>query len=141
MVEISNNKKNIIILFIIMIIILFFIYKGFIADNSHYLEEYKNYLISINASEYYFKQTEKNKKIKSYNKEKNELENAINILMYIKETINNSINNIVLNNLTIYNNTNINELNKVITNLSRANENIDKIDEIIVKYIKQKYDK
>ena len=143
MVEISNSKKNIIILFIIMIIILFFIYKGFIADNSHYLEEYKNYLISINASQYYFKQIEKNKKIKSSNKEIKELEKVINILMQIKEFINNSnnITKIIINNLTINNNTNINELNKVITNLVEAKENIDKIDEIIEKYMTNNYDK
>ena len=143
MVEISNSKKNIIILFIIMIIILFFIYKGFIADNSHYLEEYKNYLISINASKYYFKQIEKNKKIKSSNKEIKELEKVINILMQIKEFINNSnnITKIIINNLTINNNTNINELNKVITNLVEAKENIDKIDEIIEKYMTNNYDK
>ena len=126
-----------------MIIILFFIYKGFIADNSHYLEEYKNYLISINASKYYFKQIEKNKKIKSSNKEIKELEKVINILMQIKEFINNSnnITKIIINNLTINNNTNINELNKVITNLVEAKENIDKIDEIIEKYITNNYDK
>ena len=61
MVEISYNKKNIIILFITMIIILFFIYKGFIADSNQYIKEYKNYLISINASQYYFDKLNKNK--------------------------------------------------------------------------------
>ena len=61
MVEISNDKKNIIILFITMIIILLFIYKGFIADSDLYLKEYKNYLIKINATKYYFDKVDKNK--------------------------------------------------------------------------------
>ena len=143
MVEISNSKKNIILLFIIMIIILFFIYKGFIADNSHYLDELKNYLISINASKYYFKQFEKKNKIKSFNKEKKVLEEVINILMQIKDFINNSnnITKILINNLTIYNNTNLNELNKVIKNLVEVNENIDKIEEIIAKNMAKYFNK
>ena len=143
MVEISNSKKNIILLFIIMIIILFFIYKGFIADNSHYLDELKNYLISINASKYYFKQFEKKNKIKSFNKEKKDLEEVINILMQIKDFINNSnnITKILINNLTIYNNTNLNELNKVIKNLVEVNENIDKIEEIIAKNMAKYFNK
>ena len=91
MVEISNNKKNIIILFILMSIILLFIYKGFIADSNHYLEQYKNYLITINASQYYFEQIDKNKNNK-VKKEKIENEKIKDLLLKLKNALNNSIN-------------------------------------------------
>ena len=90
MVEISYNKKNIIILFISMIIIFLFIYKGFILDSNHYLKEYKNYLISINASEYYFNKINKNK---NNNNNKNIGNWKIQeLLLKIKNYLNNSIN-------------------------------------------------
>ena len=91
MVEISNNKKNIIILFILMIIILLFIYKGFIADSNHYLEQYKNYLIAINASQYYFDKIDKNKITKN-KKEKMTKERIKDLLLKLKNALNNSIN-------------------------------------------------
>lgn len=89
MVEISYNKKNIIILFITMIIILFFIYKGFIADSNQYIKEYKNYLISINASQYYFDKLNKNK-INNKRKIKDD-EKIHNILLKMKNDLNYSI--------------------------------------------------
>ena len=89
MVEISYNKKNIIVLFIIMIIILFFIYKGFIADSNQYIKEYKNYLISINASQYYFDKLNKNK-INNKRKIKDD-EKIHNILLKMKNDLNYSI--------------------------------------------------
>lgn len=135
MVEIRNSKKNIIILFIIMIILLFFLYKGFIADSSHYLEEYKNYLIKINASKYYFKKIEKNKN-RLDKKENKELGKVNNILSKIKEGINksNNITKIVKSNLETYNDTNLNELNKVIKNLEKTLDNIEELEEILTKY-------
>ena len=89
MVEISYNKKNIIVLFIIMIIILFFIYKGFIAESNQYIKEYKNYLISINASQYYFDKLNKNK-INNKRKIKDD-EKIHNILLKMKNDLNYSI--------------------------------------------------
>ncbi len=89
MVEISYNKKNIIILFITMIIILFFIYKGFIAESNQYIKEYKNYLISINASQYYFDKLNKNK-INNKRKIKDD-EKIHNILLKMKNDLNYSI--------------------------------------------------
>ena len=89
MVEISYNKKNIIILFITMIIILFFIYKGFIADSNQYIKEYKNYLISINASQYYFDKLNKNK-INNKRTIKDD-EKIHNILLKMKNDLNYSI--------------------------------------------------
>ena len=97
MVEISYNKKNIIILFISMIIIFLFIYKGFILDSNHYLKEYKNYLISINASEYYFNKINKNKNtwkslIYIYNNKNIGNWKIQELLLKIKNYLNNSIN-------------------------------------------------
>ena len=101
MVEISYNKKNIIILFITMIIILFFIYKGFIADSNQYIKEYKNYLISINASQYYFDKLNKNK---INNKRKIKDDKKIhNILLKMKNDLNYSIimDEKIVTNLTL----------------------------------------
>ena len=101
MVEISYNKKNIIILFITMIIILFFIYKGFIADSNQYIKEYKNYLISINASQYYFDKLNKNK-INNKRKIKDD-EKIHNILLKMKNDLNYSIkmDEKIVTNLTL----------------------------------------
>ena len=101
MVEISYNKKNIIVLFIIMIIILFFIYKGFIADSNQYIKEYKNYLISINASQYYFDKLNKNK-INNKRKIKDD-EKIHNILLKMKNDLNYSIimDEKIVTNLTL----------------------------------------
>ena len=101
MVEISYNKKNIIVLFIIMIIILFFIYKGFIADSNQYIKEYKNYLISINASQYSFDKLNKNK---INNKRKIKDDKKIhNILLKMKNDLNYSIimDEKIVTNLTL----------------------------------------
>ena len=91
MVEITYNKKNIIILFISMIIIFLFIYKGFILDSNHYIKEYKKYLISINASEYYFNKIDKNKINNNKNKN-NDAKKLQELLLKIKIYLNNSIN-------------------------------------------------
>ena len=101
MVEISYNKKNIIVLFIIMIIILFFIYKGFIAESNQYIKEYKNYLISINASQYYFDKLNKNK-INNKRKIKDD-EKIHNILIKMKNDLNYSIkmDEKIVTNLTL----------------------------------------
>ena len=138
MVEISNNKKNIIILFIVMIVILFFVYKGFIADNSHYLEEYKNYLIDINASNYYLKKIEKREIINRNNKENQEFEKTKKLLLKIKEYINISDNIIKKfnNDIIVYNDNKI-ELNKIIKIFGKINDNIDEISDIL----KRQYEK
>ena len=114
MVEITNNKKNIIILFISMIIILFFIYKGFIADSDHYLKEYKNYLIKINASQYYFDKIDKNKNNNNKNR-KIEKETIKGLLIKIKNNLNCSINinERIINNLTITKFSNIAKLKNI----------------------------
>ena len=91
MVEITYNKKNIIILFISMIIIFLFIYKGFILDSNHYIKEYKKYLISINASEYYFNKIDKNK-INNNKNTNNDAKKLQELLLKIKIYLNNSIN-------------------------------------------------
>ena len=139
MVEITNNKKNIIILFISMIIILFFIYKGFIADSDHYLKEYKNYLIKINASQYYFDKIDKNKNNNNKNR-KIEKETIKGLLIKIKNNLNCSINinERIINNLTITKFSNIAKLknifNDTITYLNeqrkRDAELINIIDEL-----------
>ena len=114
MVEITNNKKNIIILFISMIIILFFIYKGFIADSDYYLKEYKNYLIKINASQYYFDKIDKNKNNNNKNR-KIEKETIKGLLLKIKNNLNCSINinERIINNLTITKFSNIAKLKNI----------------------------
>ena len=141
--EITNNKKNIIILFIIMIIILFFTYKGFIADSSHYLEDYKKYLLSINASKYYFNKIEKNKKYS--NKPKDKDKNELNYYLFkLKKIINNNINNNekIVHNLKNLNFTDQNKLkliiNEIIKTLNETNNNNYYIAEVIAKYLNYK---
>ena len=117
MVEISYNKKNIIVLFIIMIIILFFIYKGFIADSNQYIKEYKNYLISINASQYYFDKLNKNK---INNKRKIKDDKKIhNILLKMKNDLNYSIimDEKLVTNLTLIKYSKNNKLKHVINDI------------------------
>ncbi len=126
MVEINYNKKNIIILFISMSVFLFFIYKGFIADSSQYLEEYKNYLLKINASKYYFDKLEKNKTIKEKEDKTDENKKINELLLIYKKSLNNSIN--------------IND--KIIKNLENINfDNIMKIKNILndtIEFLKQR---
>ena len=117
MVEISYNKKNIIVLFIIMIIILFFIYKGFIAESNQYIKEYKNYLISINASQYYFDKLNKNK---INNKRKIKDDKKIhNILLKMKNDLNYSIimDEKLVTNLTLIKYSKNNKLKHVINDI------------------------
>ena len=117
MVEISYNKKNIIILFITMIIILFFIYKGFIADSNQYIKEYKNYLISINASQYYFDKLNKNK-INNKRKIKDD-EKIHNILLKMKNDLNYSIimDEKLVTNLTLIKYSKNNKLKHIINDI------------------------
>ena len=117
MVEISYNKKNIIVLFIIMIIILFFIYKGFIAESNQYIKEYKNYLISINASQYYFDKLNKNK-INNKRKIKDD-EKIHNILLKMKNDLNYSIimDEKLVTNLTLIKYSKNNKLKHVINDI------------------------
>ena len=117
MVEISYNKKNIIILFITMIIILFFIYKGFIADSNQYIKEYKNYLISINASQYYFDKLNKNK-INNKRKIKDD-EKIHNILLKMKNDLNDSIimDEKMVTNLTLIKYSKNNKLKHIINDI------------------------
>ncbi len=141
MVEISNNKKNIIILFIIMIIILFFIYKGFIADSSQYIEEYKKYLISINASKYYFKKIDKNKDNNKSIKDK-ESEKPKELFLKIEDLIKKSfnINNKIINDLNNINYTEQNNINitlyNTISSLIDINKNNELVNKIISSYFK-----
>ena len=117
MVEISYNKKNIIVLFIIMIIILFFIYKGFIAESNQYIKEYKNYLISINASQYYFDKLNKNK-INNKRKIKDD-EKIHNILLKMKNDLNYSIimDEKLVTNLTLIKYSKNNKLKHIINDI------------------------
>lgn len=91
MVEINYNKKNVIILFISMIFVLLFIYKGFISDSDHYIKDYKNYLIKVNASQYYFDKIDKKKNNNGKNKIKDN-EKIKELLLNIKNSLNDSIN-------------------------------------------------
>ena len=117
MVEISYNKKNIIVLFIIMIIILFFIYKGFIAESNQYIKEYKNYLISINASQYYFDKLNKNK-INNKRTIKDD-EKIHNILLKMKNDLNYSIimDEKLVTNLTLIKYSKNNKLKHIINDI------------------------
>ena len=142
MVEIINNKKNIIILFTIMIAILFFIYKGFITDSNHYLQEYKNYLKSINASNYYFSKINKNN-YKTKNKKEVKTEINKELLLKIETSLKNIINtnNQIINDLNNINNTEQNYINTMINNtiksLNGINIENELIKELISKYIKR----
>ena len=108
MVEINYNKKNVIILFISMIFVLLFIYKGFISDSDHYIKDYKNYLIKVNASQYYFDKIDKKKNNNGKNKIKDNekikelllnIKNSLNISININEKLIKSLNNVDYNNI------------------------------------------
>ena len=108
MVEINYNKKNVILLFISMIFVLLFIYKGFISDSDHYLKDYKNYLIKVNASQYYFDKIDKKKNNNGKNKIKDNekikellinIKNSLNISININEKLIKSLNDVDYNNI------------------------------------------
>ena len=139
MVEIDNSKKNIIILFVSMIIILFFIYKGFIVDANHYMQEYKNYILSINTSNNYLSKI-KRKKLNEINKDKNknkkdkDSEKTKDFLIKIKEFTNKSIHNSndILKYLNNINYKEINKMKKAINNVKDLTKNINQNNEYIL---------
>ena len=139
MVEIDNSKKNIIILFVSMIIILFFIYKGFIVDANLYLQEYKNYILSINTSNNYLSKI-KRKKLNEINKDKNknkkdkDSEKTKDFLIKIKEFTNKSIHNSndILKYLNNINYKDINKMKKAINNVKDLTKNINQYNEYIL---------
>ena len=139
MVEIDNSKKNIIILFVSMIIILFFIYKGFIVDANLYLQEYKNYILSINTSNNYLSKI-KRKKLNEINKDKNknkkdkDSEKTKDFLIKIKEFTNKSIHNSndILKYLNNINYKEINKMKKAINNVKDLTKNINQNNEYIL---------
>ena len=139
MVEIDNSKKNIIILFVSMIIILFFIYKGFIVDANLYLQEYKNYILSINTSNNYLSKI-KRKKLNEINKDKNknkkdkDSEKTKDFLIIIKEFTNKSIHNSndILKYLNNINYKEINKMKKAINNVKDLTKNINQYNEYIL---------
>ena len=139
MVEIDNSKKNIIILFVSMIIILFFIYKGFIVDANLYLQEYKNYILSINTSNIYLSKI-KRKKLNEINKDKNknkkdkDSEKTKDFLIIIKEFTNKSIHNSndILKYLNNINYKEINKMKKAINNVKDLTKNINQYNEYIL---------
>lgn len=139
MVEIDNSKKNIIILFVSMIIILFFIYKGFIVDANLYLQEYKNYILSINTSNNYLSKI-KRKKLNEINKDKNknkkdkDSEKTKDFLIKIKEFTNKSIHNSndILKYLNNINYKEINKMKKAINNVKDLTKNINQYNEYIL---------
>ena len=143
MVEIDNSKKNIIILFVSMIIILFFIYKGFIVDANLYLQEYKNYILSINTSNNYLSKI-KRKKLNEINKDKNknkkdkDSEKTKDFLIKIKEFTNKSIHNSndILKYLNNINYKEINKMKKAINNVKDLTKNINQYNEYILDAIK-----
>ena len=118
MVEINYNKKNVIILFISMIFVLLFIYKGFISDSEHYLTDYKNYLIKVNASQYYFDKIDKKKNNNGKNRIKDN-EKIEELLLNIKNSLNISIN---INEKLIKNESNVdyNNIKKLKLNINDA---------------------
>ena len=136
MVEINDNKKNIIILFISMIFILLFFYKGFISDSDHYLLDYKNYLIKVNASQYYFDKIDKNKNNNDKNKIKDK-EKIIELLLNIKNSLNDSINNKekLIKNLNNIDYKNIKKLKSNINNTIKQLNHNRKIDNDIINII------
>ena len=135
MVEISNDKKNIIILFITMIIILLFIYKGFIADSDLYLKEYKNYLIKINATKYYFDKVDKNKN----KKKKTDNEKIKELLLKIKKSLNKSINinEKIIKNLSFIDFSKIKEIKSIINETIKYLNHKQKKDEDLLKVIEK----
>ncbi len=136
MVEINDNKKNIIILFISMIFILLFFYKGFISDSDHYLLDYKNYLIKVNASQYYFDKIDKNKNNNDKNKIKDK-EKIIELLLNIKNSLNDSINikEKLIKNLNNIDYKNIKKLKSNINNTIKQLNHNRKIDNDIINII------
>ena len=135
MVEISNDKKNIIILFITMIIILLFIYKGFIADSDLYLKEYKNYLIKINATKYYFDKVDKNKN----KKKKTDNEKIKELLLKIKKSLNKSINinEKIIKNLSFIDFSKIKKIKSIINETIKYLNHKQKKDEDLLKVIEK----
>ena len=142
MVEINNSKKNIIILFLSMSFFLFFIYKGFFADSSHYLREYKNYLIRINASKYYFDKLEKNKIIKEDKSNINKNKEFHELLLKIKHFINYyiNINEIIIEKLENNEYLSLVKLKRLLNDalkyLKQINKNNSDLLEVIEKYNK-----
>ena len=136
MVEINDNKKNIIILFISMIFILLFFYKGFISESDHYLLDYKNYLIKVNASQYYFDKIDKNKNNNDKNKIKDK-EKIIELLLNIKNSLNDSINinEKLIKNLNNIDYKNIKKLKSNINNTIKQLNHNRKIDNDIINII------
>ena len=136
MVEINDNKKNIIILFISMIFVLLFFYKGFISDSDHYLLDYKNYLIKVNASQYYFDKIDKNKNNNDKNKIKDK-EKIIELLLNIKNSLNDSINikEKLIKNLNNIDYKNIKKLKSNINNTIKQLNHNRKIDNDIINII------
>ena len=136
MVEINDNKKNIIILFISMIFILLFFYKGFISDSDHYLLDYKNYLIKVNASQYYFDKIDKNKNNNDKNKIKDK-KKIIELLLNIKNSLNDSINikEKLIKNLNNIDYKNIKKLKSNINNTIKQLNHNRKIDNDIINII------
>lgn len=136
MVEINDNKKNIILLFISMIFILLFFYKGFISDSDHYLLDYKNYLIKVNASQYYFDKIDKNKNNNDKNKIKDK-EKIIELLLNIKNSLNDSINikEKLIKNLNNIDYKNIKKLKSNINNTIKQLNHNRKIDNDIINII------
>ena len=147
MVEIDNSKKNIIILFVSMIIILFFIYNEFIVYTNHYLQEYKNYILSINTSNRYISKI-KRKKLNEINKDKNknkkdkDSEKTKDFLIKIKEFTNKSIHNSndILKYLNNINYKEINKMKKAINNVKDLTKNINQYNEYILDAIKNYID-
>ena len=135
MVEISNDKKNIIILFITMIIILLFIYKGFIADSDLYLKEYKNYLIKINATKYYFDKIDKNRN----KKKKTDNEKIKELLLKIKKSLNKSINinEKIIKNLSFIDFSKIKKIKSIINETIKYLNHKQKKDEDLLKVIEK----
>ena len=135
MVEISNDKKNIIILFITMIIILLFIYKGFIANSDLYLKEYKNYLIKINATKYYFDKVDKNKN----KKKKIGNEKIKELLLKIKKSLNKSINinEKIIKNLSFIDFSKIKKIKSIINETIKYLNHKQKKDEDLLKVIEK----
>ena len=137
MVEINDNKKNIIILFISMIFILLFFYKGFISDSDHYLLDYKNYLIKVNASQYYFDKIDKNKNNNDKNKIKDKEKIIELLLLNIKNSFNDSINikEKLIKNLNNIDYKNIKKLKSNINNTIKQLNHNRKIDNDIINII------
>ena len=125
-----------------MIIILFFIYKGFIVDANLYLQEYKNYILSINTSNNYLNKI-KRKKLNEINKDKNknkkdkDIEKIKDFLIKIKEFTNKSIHNSnnILKDLNNLNYKEINKMKKTINNVKDLTKNINKYNEFIYEAI------